>query len=155
MIRVKNNEFFLQNFCLEFVRRWNEQINSWFNEINSTKSTYHWQIIERSRSNSTFKSKTHSIRTFISQSNFQVKQKTMFFVSDLVFFAFRHLLTGATFGLTDTVVPYPTLSNLLYNITSNPPTEISDAIKYHWLNFEKQIRLISKTLTGFDSLLTK
>lgn len=73
----------------------------------------------------------------------------------MIFSSFRHLFIGPAFGLTNTVVSYPTLSNLLYNMTSNPPTEIIDAIKYHWLNLQKRIRLMNKTLNGINSLLTK
>jgi hypothetical protein len=68
---------------------------------------------------------------------------------------FRHLLFGPAFGLTNTIVPFPLLSNILYGIPEDPPTELCDTSTIFWLKLKEYIRLINRTLNGFDGLLTK
>ncbi len=68
--------------------------------------------------------------------------------------SFRHILIGPAFGLTNTVVPFPSLSNILFNIPGDPPTEICDASKLFWSKFKENIYVINRTLNGFDGLLT-
>jgi hypothetical protein len=55
--------------------------------------------------------------------------------------------------LTNTVVPFPFLSNLLFNIPPDPPTELCDASKVFSSKLKEHIHLINRTLNGFDGLL--
>jgi hypothetical protein len=57
--------------------------------------------------------------------------------------------------LTNTAVPFPSLSNILVNIPEDPPTELCDASKVLWLKLKEHIYLMNRTLNGFDGLLTK
>lgn len=65
------------------------------------------------------------------------------------------MLIGPAFGLTNTVVPFPLLSNILYEIPGDPPGELCDKSKEFWLKFREQISQINRTLNGLDGLLTK
>ncbi len=67
---------------------------------------------------------------------------------------FRHVLIGPAFGLTNTVVPFPVLSNLLFGIGNDPQTELRDASKLYWSKLKEHIQLITRTLNGFDGLLS-
>jgi len=67
---------------------------------------------------------------------------------------FRHVLIGPAFGLTNTVVPFPVLSNLLFGIGNDPKTELRDASKLYWSKLKEHIQLITRTLNGFDGLLS-
>ncbi len=69
--------------------------------------------------------------------------------------SFRHILIGPAFGLTNTAVPFPSLSNILFNIAGDPATEICDESILFWSKLKKHIYLINRTLNGFDGLLTK
>ncbi len=52
------------------------------------------------------------------------------------------------------MVPFPLLSNILFNIPGDPPTELCDASKVFWSKFKDDIYLINRALNGFDGLLT-
>jgi len=52
------------------------------------------------------------------------------------------------------VVPFPSLSNLLFDITNDPQTELSDAAKLYWSKLKQHFQLITRTLNGFDGLLS-
>ncbi|UJR16475.1 hypothetical protein I4U23_003377 [Adineta vaga] len=67
---------------------------------------------------------------------------------------YKHVFIGPAFGLTNTVVPLPMLSNLLFGITKEPPTEIGDASKLYWSKVKQHIQLMTRTFNGFDGLLT-
>lgn len=68
---------------------------------------------------------------------------------------FRHILVGSAYGLTNTAVPFPLLSNLLYGIPHDPPTEICDASKLFWSKLKDHVQFINRTLNGFDALIEK
>jgi hypothetical protein len=63
------------------------------------------------------------------------------------------VITGPAFGLTNTVVPFPLLSNILFNIPEDPATELCDASKIFSSKLKEHIHLINRTLNGFDGLL--
>jgi hypothetical protein len=67
---------------------------------------------------------------------------------------FRHILTGPAIGLTNTVVPFPSLSNILFGISSDPQSELNDAARLYWSRLKEHIQLITRTLNGFDGLLS-
>ncbi|CAF0853609.1 unnamed protein product [Rotaria sordida] len=67
---------------------------------------------------------------------------------------YKHVFIGPAFGLTNTIVPYPSLSNLLFGIANNPQTELGDASKLYWSRLKQHFRLITRTLNGFDGLLS-
>ena len=75
-------------------------------------------------------------------------------ISIVLFFPLRHVFFGPAFGLSNTVVPFPSLSNVLYNITDNPKSELRDASKLYWLKLKEHLQLMTRTLNGLDSLLT-
>ncbi len=52
------------------------------------------------------------------------------------------------------MVPFPSLSNLLFNIANDPQTVLCDASKLYWLRLKQHIQLITRTLNGFDGLLS-
>ncbi len=67
---------------------------------------------------------------------------------------FRHVFIGPAFGLTHTVVPFPSLSNLLFGIANEPQPELRDASKLYWSRLKQHFQLITRTLNGFDGLLS-
>lgn len=67
----------------------------------------------------------------------------------------KHILLGDAIGLTDTSVPFPTLSNILYEIPHDPPEQLCDASKLNWIRFRQHIDSARRTLTGIESLLNK
>ncbi|CAF4117947.1 unnamed protein product, partial [Adineta steineri] len=67
---------------------------------------------------------------------------------------YKHILFGPAFGLTNTIVPYPSLSNILFGISNYPKTELNDVSKLYWSKFRQHIQLITRTLNGFDGLLS-
>ncbi len=77
-----------------------------------------------------------------------------FIFNDQISNFFRHVLFGSAFGLTNTVVPFPSLSNLLFNMNADPRIELRDASKLYWLKFKQHLQSITRTLNGFDSLLS-
>ncbi|CAF1663966.1 unnamed protein product, partial [Adineta ricciae] len=68
---------------------------------------------------------------------------------------FKHVLFGPVIGLTNTIVPFPLLSNILYGLPGDPPTELCDASRFYWLKLKDHILLVNRTINGFDGLLTK
>ncbi|CAF0984827.1 unnamed protein product [Rotaria sordida] len=68
---------------------------------------------------------------------------------------YKHILIGPAFGLTNTAVPFPLLSNLLFGIAEDPPTALCDASKLFWLKLKEHIHFINRTLNGFDGLIEK
>ncbi|CAF4364129.1 unnamed protein product [Rotaria sp. Silwood2] len=68
---------------------------------------------------------------------------------------YKHILIGPAFGLTNTAVPFPLLSNLLFGIPEDPSTEICEASKLFWLKLKEHIHVINRTLIGFDGLMEK
>jgi hypothetical protein len=68
---------------------------------------------------------------------------------------YKHILIGPAFGLTNTVVPFPLLSNVFFDIPEDPSTEICDESRVYWLKLKEHIHSINRTLNGFDGLLTK
>ncbi len=75
-------------------------------------------------------------------------------MAEIIPFFLRHIFFGPAFGLRNTVVPFPSLSNLLYNITDDPKSELRDASKLYWLKLKEHLQLMTKTLNGLDSLLS-
>ncbi|CAF1544003.1 unnamed protein product [Rotaria sp. Silwood1] len=67
---------------------------------------------------------------------------------------YKHVFIGPAFGLTNTVVPFPSLSNLLFGIDNGPQTELRDASKLYWSRLQQHFRLITRTLNGIDGLLS-
>ncbi|UJR29970.1 hypothetical protein I4U23_017517 [Adineta vaga] len=67
----------------------------------------------------------------------------------------KHILFGPAFGLGNTVVPFPSLSNILYGIPGDPPTEFCDKSKVLWSKLREQILSMNRTINGFDGLLTE
>ena len=76
------------------------------------------------------------------------------FYSSLTITSFRHVLTGPAQGLTNTVVPFPMLSNLLFGISNDPAMELRDVLKVSWMKVKQQLQLLTRTLNGFDGLLS-
>lgn len=70
------------------------------------------------------------------------------------FYFFRHVFVGPAFGLTNTIVPFPSLSNILYGISSDPQTQLCDTSKLHWSSLKQHFKLFTKALNGFDGLLS-
>ncbi|CAF1102937.1 unnamed protein product [Adineta ricciae] len=68
---------------------------------------------------------------------------------------FKHILFGPVIGLTNTIVPFPLLSNIIYGLPGDPPTELCDASRFYWLKLKDHILLVNRTINGFDGLLTK
>ncbi|CAF4789812.1 unnamed protein product [Rotaria sp. Silwood1] len=68
---------------------------------------------------------------------------------------YKHILIGPAFGLTNTAVPFPLLSNLLFDIAEDPPTELCEASKLFWLKLKEHIHCMNQTLNGFDGLIEK
>lgn len=68
---------------------------------------------------------------------------------------FKHVLIGPAVGLTNTAVPFPLLSNILYGIPGDPPSELCDASKLFWLKLKGHLDMITRTLNGFDGLFQK
>ncbi|CAF3458821.1 unnamed protein product [Rotaria socialis] len=67
---------------------------------------------------------------------------------------YKHVLIGPAFGLTNTAVPFPLLSNLLFGIPTDPQTQLCDASQLYWSRLKQHFRLITRTLNGFDGLLS-
>ncbi|CAF4228132.1 unnamed protein product [Rotaria sp. Silwood2] len=67
---------------------------------------------------------------------------------------YKHVFIGPAFGLTNTVVPFPSLSNILFGIGNDPQTELCDASKLYWSKLKQHFRLITRTLNGLDGLLS-
>lgn len=65
------------------------------------------------------------------------------------------MLIGPAFGLTHTVVPIPFLSNILYEIPGDPPSELCDGSKVFWSKLKEHISSINRILNGIDGLLSK
>ena len=71
------------------------------------------------------------------------------------FLSCRHVLIGPAFGLRNTIVPFPFLSNILYDIPGDPPTELCDGSKVFWSKLKDHFHLINRILNGIDGLLSK
>ncbi|CAF0987404.1 unnamed protein product [Adineta ricciae] len=82
-----------------------------------------------------------------------IEFERLFIVSDSSE-TYKHFFLGPAVGLTNTVVPYPMLSNLLFGLTKEPPTEIGDASKLYWSKVKQQIQLMTRTLNGVEDLLS-
>lgn len=63
----------------------------------------------------------------------------------------KHLLFGSAFGLTNTIVPFPSLSNLLFDVENDFQLELADTSKLHWSKLKEHVQLIQRTLNGFES----
>lgn len=88
------------------------------------------------------------------EANEKLIQFDRLFINDDRALPTRHVLLGRAYGLGNTVVPFPQLSNLLIDVTSDSPTELTDALKSLWLTLVEQVRLDLRTLNGLDGLLT-
>ena len=62
----------------------------------------------------------------------------------------RHLLFGSAFGFTNTIVPFPSLSNLLFDVPTGFQTELADTSKVRWSKLKEHVQLMQRTLDGFD-----
>ena len=62
----------------------------------------------------------------------------------------RHLLFGPAFGFTNTIVPFPSLSNLLFDVANGFQMELADTSKVRWSKLKEQVQLVQRTLNGFD-----
>ena len=47
------------------------------------------------------------------------------------------------------------MSNILFDIPDDPPTNLCDASKASWLKLKENVRSIKRTLNGFDGLFQK
>ncbi|CAF0716851.1 unnamed protein product [Adineta steineri] len=68
--------------------------------------------------------------------------------------SYKHILFGPAYSLTNTAVPFPLLSNVLFEIPEDPSSEICYASALYWSKLKKHLYLINRTLNGFDGLLT-
>ncbi|CAF2045254.1 unnamed protein product [Rotaria magnacalcarata] len=68
---------------------------------------------------------------------------------------YKHTLIGPAYGLTNTAVPFPLLSNILYGIPEDPPRELCDTSKLFWSKLKNHIHFVNRTLNGFDGLVDK
>jgi len=84
-----------------------------------------------------------------------IEFESLFLFSNQTFFIdehFKHFLLGPAFGLTNTVVPFPSLSNLLYNIPFDPSEEFCNAAVIYSSQIRDQIRQIIRRLNGLNEL---
>jgi len=60
------------------------------------------------------------------------------------------MLIGPAFGLSQTVTPFPLLSNILYGIPGDPPGELCEQSRMYSLRLKEQVQFINRTIQGFD-----
>lgn len=81
-----------------------------------------------------------------------MKLKSNLFLFFIFNYFWRNILYGSAFGLTNVIVSYPSLSNILYDLQDDSPLSFHQTLLINMIQIKEKIKSIIRILHGIDSM---